>query len=100
MVQRVFEGATVVVQGYEFTATNVEWFDEADRFSGAAKGRRCVRFVGVCTDNPCNDDIRHTGYNRGVYGGNDLAGYVEYKDGDAVCAQHARLNCGLAPCEP
>ena len=77
MTQRVHEGATVMVQGFEFTATEVRWFDETDRFSGAAKGRRCVRFNGVCTDSSRNDSIRRTGFNGGTYGGNELAGYVE-----------------------
>lgn len=58
MIQHLSEGATVYVQGYEFTVKNLRIVD------GVA------RFTGVCTDNPRNDSIRKTSYNGGTYGGN------------------------------
>lgn len=69
MTQQIFEGAIVKVNGYEFVASDVEWFGE-DEPNGPV-----VRFTGTCTDNPVNDDIRNTCYNGGRYGGNRLAGY-------------------------
>lgn len=59
-IQPLFEGATVWVQGYEFTVRNLRIVN------GVA------RFTGVCTNNPRNDSIRHTSYNGGTYGGNHL----------------------------
>jgi hypothetical protein len=47
--------ATKWVNGHEFHVTNVI----------LSNGHRY--FTGVCTDAPCNDGIRHTGYNGGVY---------------------------------
>mgnify|MGYP003443831424 FL=1 len=71
--QTVFEGAIVFVQGYEFKASDVVWSaDDSPGNSGEV-----VRFVGTCTADPRNDDIRHTAYNGGVYGGNRRAGYVK-----------------------
>jgi hypothetical protein len=77
MTQRVIDGATVMVHGYEFQASNVLWFDERDQMTGKPTGRRAVSFTGTCTTNPLNDGIRHTGYNGGKYGGNELSGYIE-----------------------
>jgi hypothetical protein len=77
MTQRVTEGAIVMVQGFEFVATNVQWSDETDQHDGTPTGRRRVLFTGTCTDNPRNDSIRATAYNGGTYGGNTFAGYVE-----------------------
>lgn len=56
--QELFEGATVWIQGYEFTVRNLRIIN------GVA------RFEGVCTANPRNDSIRNTSYNGGNYGGN------------------------------
>lgn len=61
--QTVFEGAIVLVQGYEVVATGVEW--------GEHNGKPCARFTGTYTDNPRNDSLRHTVYNGGRYGGID-----------------------------
>lgn len=77
MTQRIQNGAIVKIQGYEFVASDVEWTDEKDQFSGALTGRRLVRFTGTCTENPINNSIRGTAYDGGRYGGNTLAGYVE-----------------------
>jgi hypothetical protein len=55
------EGEIVWNQGYEFTAHNVvvhTW----------PNGDQVLRYVGRCTSNVCNDSIRGTGYDGGVYG--------------------------------
>lgn len=77
MTQRVTEGATVMVRGYEMTASDVEWSDETDGGTGDKTGLRLVRFTGTCTARDVNNGIRATGYNGARYGGNTLAGYVE-----------------------
>lgn len=68
--QKVFEGAIVRVQGYEFEAKNVR-----QHAAGGSWKYPVIRFDGVCTPNPVNDSIRGTAYNGGRYGGNRLAGY-------------------------
>lgn len=60
--QRVFEGATVYIQGTEMTVTNLRFM--------TINGNVCARFEGVCTDSTRNDHIRNTGYNGATYGGN------------------------------
>jgi len=55
-------GQTVRVYGYSFIV--------ADIWTGSlSNGKRVYRFRGFCTPEPCNDPIRHLGYNGGVYGG-------------------------------
>ncbi len=58
---RLTEGQIVCNQGFEFVATDVRYFDEGD-------GYEHMRYTGVCTDDPRNDSLRHTGYNGGSYG--------------------------------
>lgn len=73
-MQEVKEGSIVTVEGREFVASDVMWFDEL--VCGALTGRRRVTFTGTCTDRDVNDGIRNTAYNGGQYGGNTLV-YVE-----------------------
>ena len=53
------EGSRVWNSGHEFIATDVRLV--------VIDGRHVAYYTGVCTDNPCNDSIRHTGYNGGHY---------------------------------
>ena len=62
------DGQVVMIQGYEFTATEVRIIQD--------HGQEVLRFKGTCTDNPCNDTIRHTGFNGGTYG--HIVGYRTY----------------------
>ncbi len=56
----ILPGSVVMVQGYEFRVVRA-W-----SMPMPTEGF-CFHFVGVCTDNPRNDDIRNTGYNNAVY---------------------------------
>jgi hypothetical protein len=71
----VCNDVTVTVQGHEFTASEVLWFDETDR-DGKPTGIRRVSFKGTCTWSRANDGIRYTRYNGGTYGGT-TAEYIE-----------------------
>lgn len=60
---RLVNGQIVRVYGKEFTATNVR-----PAINGHGETVPGVfHYTGTCTDDPCNDDIRHTGYNGGTY---------------------------------
>jgi len=58
------DGDRVMVQGFEFIATDVRIVHDVN----GQPGRAAVRFKGVCTAAACNDFIRNTGYNGGTYG--------------------------------
>jgi hypothetical protein len=60
MAQKIFEGAVIINQGFEFTVKDLRIID----------GVAC--FKGVCTAHKCNDSIRNTGYNGAGYAGNRL----------------------------
>jgi hypothetical protein len=57
-VQKLFNGATVTVQGHEFTVS--ELFVKND----------VAYFTGTCTNDRANKSIKNTGYDGAVYGGN------------------------------
>ena len=53
-------GMEVYICGHLFKVSEVK--TEEDPIS-------VVNFVGTCTDDRCNNDIRNSGYNGGTYGG-------------------------------
>ena len=70
-LQKVFEGATVYVQGYKMTATNVI----IDRYVDFSTKEKVVRvgFNGVMDECHKDSPLYNTGYNGGFYAGNHLA---------------------------
>ena len=77
MAQKVFDGAVVMVQGFEMVVSDVRWFVPEPMKNDPCPGEEIVRFVGKCTANKGNDSIRGTAYDGGTYGGNRLAGYAK-----------------------
>lgn len=67
----IYEGAAITLHGYEMVVKNLT---QAYGHNGS-EYLWFIRFEGHCTSNTCNDDIRDTEYDGGVYGGNHLAGY-------------------------
>lgn len=59
-LQKIENGKTVMIEGYEFAISNMQQIDDR------------ILFTGTCTDSPRNDSIRNTSYNGGTYGGNKL----------------------------
>ena len=55
------EGQIVNNYGQEFIARNIIYVG----INGM--GEQVFNYRGECTDNPCNDNIRNTGYNGGTY---------------------------------
>lgn len=62
--QHITEGCKVFVSGFEMITSKLREY--------VIDGRPTIRFTGTLTDDPRNDAIRGTGYDGGVYGGNDL----------------------------
>lgn len=60
---RLAEGQVVWNAGHEFKVTALKFYPDTEH-----PGYEVMRYTGVCTDDPCNDRIRHTGYNGGTYG--------------------------------
>ncbi len=64
-------GDKIYLQGYLFQIENIT-FNNPAYFGGVKDNTKSViRFTGKCTADKRNDDIRHTMYNGGVYGGAD-----------------------------
>ena len=67
--QHLFNGGTVWVEGFEFVVTNLR-IVESSFPPIMGPGVPVAQFVGVLTDNPCNDSIRGTMHDGATYGGN------------------------------
>lgn len=57
-------GKVVWNSGHEFLASDVR---EMVLTNPAGQRIRVAYYTGTCTANPCNDSIRHTGYNGANY---------------------------------
>lgn len=56
------DGEIVNVQGHPMIVSGVRTYEKEN-------GEVVYRFTGTCTEDPINDQIRHTSYNGGTYGG-------------------------------